>query len=219
MSKQPLRTIINIGSVYNRITVISDMGVINGKRTILGRCECGVEKIFNWMNVKSGKSKSCGCLPLEINKKHGLTKHPLYSVWEGIIGRCYNKNHPKYHRYGGRGVSICDEWRNNPKSFYWWAINNGWEKGLSLDKDKLSPNKPGNLYCPEYCCFLTRKENSMYRENSRLIEYNGEKLCVAQWADKYNINYQTFQARLRYGWTIEEIITIPLFKYSKKVAS
>lgn len=209
---------IEIGSKYNRITVMKDLGIIKGLRFVFGKCDCGIEKEFNWVNVKTGKSKSCGCLPIEINTKHGHYSHPLYSVWDGLIGRCYNKNHPKYYRYGGRGVRVCSEWKNNFGLFYDWAIDK-WEKGLSLDKDKFSPNRVGIIYCPQYCCFLTRKENSMYRENSHIVEYKGEKMCVAQLADKYGINYQTFQSRLRYGWTVEEIVTIPLFKYDKKIAS
>jgi len=206
-----------VGIKFNRWTITEDLGYINKLRMVMVICDCGNIKKCNYQNVRSGKSKSCGCLPIEKNTKHGLHKHPIYSVWEGIIDRCYNPNHNKYHRYGGRGVTVCNEWRHNPKAFYDWAIENGWQKGLSIDKDKLSPNKLGIIYSPATCCFLTRKENSMYRENSRVIEYNGESMCVAQWADKYGINYATFQGRLQDGWSIEEIITIPI--YNKKIAS
>lgn len=208
----------SIGIKFNRLTILEDLGRIGGVRLIIAECECGIKRNFNYYNVVSGKSKSCGCLPLEKNTKHGLHNHPIYSVWEGIIGRCYNENHPKYHRYGGRGVTVCDEWRHSPKAFYDWAISNGWDSGLSLDKDKLSPNKLGVIYSPETCCFLTRKENSMYRENSRVIEYNGESMCVAQWADKYGISYSTFQSRLRHGWTMEEILTTPIITIKKQAS-
>lgn len=218
MSKQPLRSIIPIGGKYNRINVIEDLGVVNGKRRVKGKCECGVEKNFNWMNVKSGKTKSCGCLSIEKHTRHGLSSHPLYTTWEGMIDRCYNKNYNKYHRYGGRGVIMCKEWRIYFKCFYNWAISNGWKPGLSLDKDKLAPTRLGVIYCPEFCCFMTRKENTMYRSNSRVVEYNGEKLCVSQMAAKYGINQQTFRGRLNGGWTVEEIVTTPLFKYDKKTA-
>lgn len=86
-----------------------------------------------------------------MNKTHGLNDHPLYRKWNGFKTRCYNKNNPKYHRYGGRGVIVCNEWVNNFKAFYDWAILNGWEEGLQIDKDikahKLG--KEGLIYSPE----------------------------------------------------------------------
>jgi hypothetical protein len=217
MKKRTVYTQIHIGAKFNRIEVLEDLGIVDGKRMIRGKCDCGKEKFFFWQNVKSGKAKSCGCLPIEKHTIHGLHKHPLYSVWEGMVHRCYNKNGKKYHRYGGRGVIMCREWKNDFMSFYNWAIDK-WKPGLSLDKDKLAPTKLGVIYCPEFCCFMTRKENTMYRSNSRVITYKGESLCVSQWAEKFGINYQTFQGRLSAGWTMEEIESIPLFKYSKKSA-
>lgn len=205
-----------IGTKINRWTILEDLGRINKIRKVMALCDCGTKRELYWGNVQSNKSQSCGCLPIEINTIHGLHRHPLYCTWEGMIDRCYNENYRKFERYGGRGVEVCTEWRHDPKAFYEWAINNGWKKGLHLDKDKLSPNRLGKLYCPEYCCFLTAKENSMYRGNSRVIEHNGETMCVAQWADRFNINYQTFQARLRYGWSVEDILSIPISSHNKK---
>lgn len=199
---------IGLGVSIHRITPLMDLGRINGTRFIWGVCSCGTLRRFNWMNVKFGKSKSCGCLPIEINTKHGFHNHVLYGVWEGIIRRCYNKNSPHFNRYGGRGVTVCDEWKNDPLAFIHWATDK-WQKGLALDKDKLSPNRSGDIYSPEYCCFLTPKENSMYRNNSHMVEYNGEKMCIAQWADRYNIKYSIFNNRVNLGWDFEKIISTP----------
>lgn len=70
-----------------------------------------------------------------LGDKHGLSKHPLHNVWHGIKCRCYGKSSKGYNNYGALGVIMCDEWKNNFKSFYDWAISNGWEKGLQIDKD------------------------------------------------------------------------------------
>lgn len=213
MSKQPLRLTIPIGEKYNRITVIEDLGIINGLRFIKGKCECGNEKDFVWSNVKSGKSKSCRCNLI----KHGLHGQDIYHVWERMCSRCYTKSDQSYYRYGGRGVTVCDEWKNNSKSFFDWAFGK-YQKGLQLDKDKLAPGQVGKLYCPEYCCFLTPKENCQYRENTIKFEYDGELLSIRQLSDKYGIKYSTFRSRLKSGWNIEEILTTPLFRDNKKIA-
>jgi len=206
-----------IGNKINRLTILEDLGMINGVRMAKAHCECGKIKSYNFGNVKSGKSKSCGCLPIEKNTRHGLHKTKLYEVWEGMIDRCCNENHKHYHRYGGRGVSVCDEWRHSPKAFCDWAKDK-WAQGLKLDKDKLSPYKCGILYSPEFCCFITHKENSMYRNNSRVIEYNGLSLCVSQWAEKVGIGEGAIRSRLRYGWPIEKVLTQEVDKSCRKNA-
>lgn len=204
-----------IGTKVSRLTVLEDLGTVDKLRKIRCICECGVEKIFNYQNVISGKSKSCGCLIYEATKKHGLSNHQLYSVWEGMIQRCCNENAPKYENYGGRGVKICDEWRDDFKVFYEWAINNGYKQGLTLDKDILAEGKLGMLYSPEYCCFVTQKENTQKRTNSHLIEIDGEKKCISQWADFFNIKYHIFSGRWKKGWDLHKIISQPVKTYAK----
>lgn len=212
-----LRTVykkITIGERYNQITVVEDLGVIDENRIIVGLCDCGVRKTYLWLNVKRGKSKSCGCSI----KKHGLHNHNIYHVWEDMCSRCYNStSNESYLRYGGRGVTVCDEWKNNPKSFYDWALDK-WEKGLQLDKDKLAPGQVGKLYCPEYCCFLTPKENAQYRENTIKFEHEGDLYSIRQLSDKYGIKYSTFRSRIKSGWSLEEILSTSLFQYNKKTA-
>jgi hypothetical protein len=97
-------------------------------------------------------------------ENHGYRKHPLYNLWNGIKVRCYNKNREGYRYWGGRGIIMCDEWKNSPKSFIEWSLSNGWKKGLTIDRI----NNDGN-YCPENCRFVTHKENIL---NSRLLQRN-----------------------------------------------
>ena len=128
-------------------------------------CECGVIKELDMACVNSGNTKSCGCLRKELRKvnpitKHNMSAHPLYSVWDGIKSRCYNKNHTGYSYYGGRGVEMCDEWRKDFKAFYEWAIDNGWRRGLQVDKDIKGT---GLMYSPNDCLIVTPKQNSARR--------------------------------------------------------
>ena len=87
-------------------------------------------------------------------KKHGLTKHPLYCVWHNMKTRCYNPKRKAYKYYGGRGITVCDEWLFDFEAFYTWAINNGYKKGLQIDRENNDKN-----YNPENCRFITPREN------------------------------------------------------------
>jgi hypothetical protein len=100
--------------------------------------------------------------------KHGLRRHPIFTLWANIKSRCKNQNHPKYKDYGGRGISICNEWNDDFKTFYDWCITNGWQQGLEIDR----VNNNGN-YEPSNCRFVTRTQNM---RNTRTTVYGYEFL-------------------------------------------
>lgn len=108
-----------------------------------------------------------------------------------------------YRHYGGKGVTMCDEWRNDFGSLLKWALENGWEKGMKIDKDIKAPKDGPAIYGPQYCSIVTQKRNLWSREGNRIIEYNGVSKCMGEWADVLNIHYRTLKARLDRGWTIE----------------
>lgn len=174
-------------------------------------CTCG--KIFTAYihSIKSNATKTCGCgrnESVRIRKTtHGLSRHPLYNVWNNMNERCYNTNNKSYKTYGGNGVEICDEWKNSFILFYDWCISNGWTNKLQLDKD-FKGN--GKLYSPNTCCFVTPKQNSNKRITSRYLEYNGLLMTMAEWAYKIGINQSTLHARLRMGWSLEKAILTTL---------
>ncbi len=132
---------------------------INGVYTRLVECKCVCGKIKNVhvQHIIKKTSQSCGCCKKSI-KTHGLSKHTLFYVWQSMRARCYNKNRPRYNDWGGRGITVCDLWNNDFKSFYDWAISNGYVKGLQIDRI----NNDGN-YEPDNCRWATAKENSNNR--------------------------------------------------------
>lgn len=164
------RRIDLIGKKFGKLTVTcffdkNEHGEIRWKCS----CDCGGEAIVFGNNLRRGQSNSCGCMSSrnfvgDRQRTHGLTSHPLYKIWKGIKSRCYVKSIPLYKYYGARGVAMCDEWLNNPEVFIKWALDNGWQKGLQIDKDKIAIEKGeiGLLYSPEYCSILTQKENMKY---------------------------------------------------------
>jgi len=201
-----------MGEKYGRLTIIKELP----NRKVIAVCECGKEKEYFLLSLRSGASKSCGCLRSEVRTKHGFSGHPLYSVWEGMVQRCYNPNHKAYKHYGGKGVTICDEWRNDFGAFLKWALDNGWRKGLKIDKDiKAKTNGPA-IYGPEYCSIVTQSKNLRNREGNRVLEYNGKKMCMQDWAELLGIKKRTLKARLDRGWAIERAFKNENFRHNPK---
>ena len=113
---------------------------------------------------------------------HGKTGSKLHNLWRCMKQRCYNKNKDNYKWYGGRGISVCDEWLNNFMSFYDWAINNGYKDGLKIDRIDVNKN-----YCPENCRFITQKEQCRNTRKNKYITYKGIKKCYSEWEEILHI--------------------------------
>lgn len=205
-----------IGQKFNRLTIKEDIGIHKHGRKVSAACECGKEGIYYVSFLKTGHTKSCGCLNKEKqaeNKikmtKHGKTGDDIYMLWKSIRARCYNKNDPRYANYGGRGVTMCEEWKASFQPFYDWCISNGWKKGLAIDKDKLYPGKNGMIYSPEYCCFLTPRENCQHREITLNIEYNGRVDSLSNFCRELSLNYHLVYSRVRRGVSVKDAIEKP----------
>lgn len=195
-----------ISKRYNHFIIISFLGYINGKSNVLVECDCGKQKSIFLNDLKTGNTKSCGCIK---EVKNGLSNHPIHRIWIKMILRCTDPTEKSYKYYGAKGVKVCDEWLTDFMCFYNWAKER-WAFGLQLDKDLLAPKKIGLLYSPEYCCFLTPKQNCRNRSNNNIIEYNNEKHCITEWAEILSIPYTTLKARLKRGWSVEKSFTEPL---------
>ena len=140
--------------------------------------------------------------------KHGLASHPLHAVWDRMKRRCYNPRYEHFERYGGRGITVCDEWRDDFKAFYDWAVSNGYENGLTLDR----ADNDGN-YTPDNCRWVTQKEQSNNRASCRMITRDGITKTVTEWAESLGIKPATLYARLFvYKWEIDRA-------FSEKVRS
>ena len=176
------------------------------------KCECGNTAIVRGSALKNGNTKSCGCLIYESkNVKHGMQHTRLYSIWSGIKSRCYTKTNPAYDRYGGRGISMCDEWRRDFMVFYNWATANGYTKGLSIDRIDVNGN-----YEPSNCRWATAKEQSDNKRCNILITLGNETLDLQQWCDKIGIKRSTVNTRVRMcGWSYEQALTTPVRVHKK----
>jgi hypothetical protein len=122
------------------------------------QCDCGNTVTVRGDDLKRNHTQSCGCLRREKMTKHGKSNHPFYGIWKDIKDRCYNPNNKRFKDYGGRGIKVCDEWREDVGEFIEWAEANGWEPGLQIDR---IDNDKG--YFPGNCRFIDNRGNILNR--------------------------------------------------------
>ena len=131
----------------------------------------------------------------------GRSKTKLYSVWKTMKYRCSNKNNHKYKNYGGRGIKVCDEWKDY-SLFRTWALSNGYQDDLTIDRVDVDGN-----YEPNNCRWVDMKTQQRNRSNNKLIEYKGETKCLSEWVEITGIGHKTILYRLNSGWSVEKALT------------
>ena len=143
--------------------------------------------------------------------RSGIEPKRLYRAYSNMKTRCYNPNYFLYHRYGERGIKVCEDWKQSFVKFRDWALNNGYADGLTLDRI----DNDGD-YCPENCRWTTITKQSNNRRTNRILTLNGEKDTMANWARKTGIPYWVIQERLdRKGWSEEKALTEPYERYKR----
>lgn len=183
-----------------------------GSSKWLCKCECGNEKIIDGSSLKRGITKSCGCLnknPLT-HIKHGLTHTRIYRIWADILQRCNNPKDTGYHKYGGRGIKVCQEWYKF-LPFYEWATNNGYKDDLTIDRIDVNGN-----YEPSNCRWATIKEQSNNTRRNHFLTYKGVTKTITQWEEFLGFNNGCIRNRINNGWSIERALTIPTYKKENK---
>lgn len=166
----------------------------------LAKCDCGNYVYLRKHEVtKNTRLKCFRCSKPTLT--HGKSNTKLFNVWQHMRGRCYNKNNKSYIYYGGRGIKICDEWRNNFLNFYNWAINNGYEEKLTIDRINVNGN-----YEPLNCRWADVTTQANNKTNTRYYELDGEKYTLTELSNKYNKSRNLIQNRLRLGWPLKKAL-------------
>ncbi len=170
-------------------------------------CSCGsvvVKKATYWAH---GNTRSCGCLKSEKttqrNRTHGGAGSAEYKVWVGILSRCHNPNSSSFHKYGARGVTVCDEWRNSFEKFF---LHMG-----VRPTEKHSIERVDNAlgYSPENCCWATATQQARNKGSSIYYEMGGVAKTLKEWANGANLAYACAYWRHQQGWSIEKILGTP----------
>lgn len=211
------------GKRFNRLVVVKYIGQKRyggePKRMWLCKCDCGNTIITAITPLKQGRTKSCGCYANEmqhsIGRKHGMSNSRIFSIWANMLSRCTNPNSTHFKRYGGRGITVCDEWLGEEGSvnFINWALNNGYSDELTIDRIN---NDKG--YSPDNCRWVTNKVQQRNKSTNKLLTLDGKTLCVSEWSEITGISTNTINQRLNRGWSVVDALTTPVkksFSYKK----
>lgn len=214
------------GQKFGTLTAIRVVGSDSKNRALWECvCECGAVVVKIGAELRSGHIKSCGDRSRHAIK-HGGYKDRLFKVYTAIKQRCCNPNYFQYKDYGGRGITICNEWLNDYGAFQEWAYKNGYTQEIlpnGLNKwtiDRINNNKG---YSPDNCRWITTQEQQFNKRDNVVLTFNGETMTATEWAHKLNLSPYIIWARLKSGWSVEETLKTPKlnnrFEREKSVAN
>lgn len=211
------------GMRFGKLTVLEYTNKRNLNRNILWRClcDCGNEIYVATSCLNSGHTKSCGCGKnnfVEMGKiggkfgKHHLSRTRLYKCYNHMINRCHNSSNIQYKDYGGRGIKVCEEWKNDFISFYNWAMSNGYKDDLTIDRIDVNGN-----YEPSNCRWVTWKEQANNKTTNHYVEYNGYRYTLSQWSKILPIKISPTLLKYRIdklNWSIEDAFNKPVRRFN-----
>lgn len=196
-----------INKTFKRWKVLSYVGRDkDGGAIVLCRCSCGMNKNVRVASLISGKSTSCGCLQQEIARststKHGKSRTRTYRIWQHILDRCCNKNNTGFKYYGGRGITVCEQWTNFENFF-----NDMGECPPNKSIDRIN-NDDG--YKKDNCRWATQVEQNRNTRQNVYLAHLGKTKTVAEWAKALNMRHDVLSWRLNHGWSIEKTLSTPI---------
>lgn len=217
-----------IGQRFGKLVVVEFAGIkkYNEKSTRtqwLCRCDCGGTIITIGSSLMSGAVKSCGCAKKEAaikrseeKEKSDLNAERLYQVWKGIKQRCYDKNREVYKYYGGRGITMCDEWKHSYFAFKEWAYTNGYDENAPKNMCTIDRIDVNGDYCPENCRWVDWTTQSYNRRSNKIVEYNGERKSLLEWSMITGLSTNVLYSRIfALKWDVHRAFTQPLSYVTK----
>lgn len=196
------------GRKFGRLTVIGLGPIVRPyKRTWICVCDCGNQIAARGEALRSGNTQSCGCKARESIARacttHGHARRGqrdrAYKTWQKMLRRCLTKTDAAFHRYGGKGITVCERWLQ----FENFLADMG-QPPQRHSIDRIDGTKG---YSPENCRWATSKEQAVNRCSTVFVEHNGERLCAKDWARKLNIRYSTLLRRINAGWPVDKALT------------
>ena len=208
------RVEVKEGERYGRLTIIREVEPAGSShkrvRRFLCRCDCGNEIICRLPNLKSGTTKSCGCYRKFVSSNrrdcHHLQNTRIYRIWCGMKRRCYNKHNEHFDRYGGRGIIVCDEWKTDFMNFYDWAMSNGYDDKLSIDRI----NNEGN-YEPSNCRWANQKQQIVNSTAAIKCSLGGNIVSLSDIADILGVSFKRIRRivyMLNNGYDMSELLSL-----------
>jgi hypothetical protein len=216
------RAIDMTGRIFNRLTVIGPSRVVpregRGRPSVRMpcRCSCGVVLDVDLGCLTKHKARSCGgCGEVPRHPEvHGHAKRnrqsSTYRIWHGMMQRCYSPGASGYDSYGGRGIAVCDQWRDNFPAF----LADMGERPAGKSIDRIDNTKG---YEPSNCRWATPSQQSRNTSSNRMVTYGGETLPLVVWVERLGVGQQTLTSRLNRGWSAERALTTPAGKYVRRI--
>ena len=186
-----------VGNRYGRLLVIEELERYRNaagktERVFLCRCDCGNKKIIKMHTLRSGNAISCGCYRKEFissaKSTHRMSGTKIYRVWRSMRRRCNVPTDKAFVNYGARGITVCAEWESDFNEFYKWAISNGYNEGLTIER--IDNNKG---YSPDNCKWIPRCEQNKNRRMNHYLAYGGRKKTLQEWANEIGVNRCTLR--------------------------
>lgn len=201
-----------VGDTFGRLLVIDRAGSDkNGNAKWKCVCECGEVTVVYGQSLRSGATTSCGCFNREAKPSattHGASHTSEYKAWFGMLQRCSNPRNEKWHRYGGRGISVCDRWKEYENFL---ADMGPRPPGMTIDRE----NNNGN-YEPGNCRWATQKTQGNNRGNNRIFCIDGVDMTLSEASRKFGISKVTVRSRLSYGWEADAAFKTPVHQQRKQ---
>jgi hypothetical protein len=189
-----------------RVSGLAEERNAQGRRQWWCRCDCGAHVIVLACLLTGGETRSCGCLK---KRQGGGWGTPEYRSWRNLIARCYNRRNTRYASYGGRGIRVCDRWRDSFSNFR--EDMGQCPPGCSIDRIDNNGN-----YEASNCRWATRIQQARNKTTTRIIECNGKTLSMAEWAELTGIGFRIIHQRLKSGWTVEDALSRPKKKFTPR---
>lgn len=219
------KTVDLTGNRFGRLTVIKPDGFYyspKGRKETLWLCRCDCGNEIKTRSCNLGRyTNSCGCLRKEITSKnykiHGKTGSRLYRIWMRMKQCCYNPNNPNYKHYGGRGITVCKEWKDDFQAFYDWAIASGYDYNAEFGECTIDRIDVNGNYEPSNCRWTNVDIQSRNKRSNITIEFRGQTKVLKDWAKELGISYNTLYSRLHNSnWDIEKSFTKPVQDCGRK---
>lgn len=213
---KPFRGENLVGRIFGRWRVVSFDVSINYKPKWICICECGRSKSVTSVKLKSGESKSCGCLSREITRlrsfRHGMSHKREHNIWCGLVSRCSNSSVHNWKDYGGRGISVCERWLGDDG-----FENFSSDMGPCPHNGTVERRDVNGNYEPDNCYWATRKQQARNKRNNVMLSFNGRTQCASAWAEEIGMSYPTIIQRITIlKWSVEKTLTTPQRIFRKR---
>ena len=190
---------------YWKVISLSSSGANTHAKWLCECTLCGCTEVVTSSSLIHGRSTKCRRCGTRLGKTKSFANDPIKIIFKGMKQRCYNPNNTSYKNYGAKGITICEEWLNDPVAFYEWAYQHGYQKGLTIERKNINEG-----YSPDNCSFISRSEQSKNRSMNHVITIGDKTACLADWCKVYGINHSTVRARIKKGMTYEDALQTPV---------